>query len=121
KVLGDMLRVHGATTDCALNSSIAVICSSYSLPSLTVFSSALNELLVHCKSDRVRGWARLLTMRTTILSLVWASLEILNTAIVGVISIGFQTVPLICSTTLDWLRSLQVTVVCFMTVPPKLA
>src|SRR6185503_2104124 len=101
-------------TDGELNGGIAVICSSNSLPSLMVFNSTLNELLVHCKSDRVRGWSRLLTMCTTFVSLVCASLEILNTAIVGVTSIGFQTVPLICSTTFDWPGSLQVTVACFM-------
>src|SRR6185503_15859609 len=41
--------------------------------------------------------------------------------IVGVTSIAFQTVPLIWSTTFDRLGSLQVTVACFITTPPKLA
>src|SRR5213078_2383832 len=60
-------------------------------------------------------------MRTTFVSLVWVSLETLKTAIVGVTSIGFQTVPLICKITLDCPGSLHVTVACLITEPPKLA
>src|SRR6266536_2308841 len=40
---------------------------------------------------------------------------------VGVTSIGFHTVPLICRTTLDCPGSLHVTVADFVTMPPKLA
>ena len=80
--------------------------NSNSLPGRTVLSSALKDWLVHWRSDNSIGSSRLLTIRTTLVSLVWTSLETLNTAIVGVTSIGFQTVPLICSTRLDWPGSL---------------
>src|SRR6266540_2301964 len=59
-------------------------------------------------------------MRTTLVTFVSLSSETLNTAIVGVTSIGFHTVPVICSTTLDLPGSLQVTVVDMVTAPPKL-
>ena len=36
----------------------AVMCSSYSFPGFTVFSSALKALLVHCRSDNVSGLSR---------------------------------------------------------------
>src|SRR5207245_11533352 len=96
----------------------AVISNSNSFAGSVVFKSALKEWLVQCKSDRVRGSSKLLTIRTILVSLVWSSLETLNTAIVGAISIGFQTVPLICKTMLDWPGSLHVTVADFTTMPP---
>src|SRR5580765_520630 len=60
-------------------------------------------------------------MRTTLVSLVCLSSETLKTSVVGVTSIGFQTVPAISSTTLDLPGSLQVTVADFVTLPLKLA
>src|SRR6266404_4740171 len=96
----EVFRLTGAKTDGPLNGGIAVMCSSNSFPSFTVFNSAWNDLLVHCRSDNVIGSSRLLTIFTILVSLVWTSLETLNTAIVGVTSIGFHTVPLIWRITL---------------------
>src|SRR5207248_1251972 len=107
--------------DGELNGGTAVICNSNSLPGFTVFNSALNVWLVNVRSDNSIDSSWLFTMRTTLVSLVWLSLDTLNTAIVGVTSIAFQTVPLICRVTFDWPGSLHVTVACFKTAPPKLA
>src|SRR5881394_214693 len=81
-LVDEVFRVTGAMADGEWNGAIAVMSRSNSLPSLTVFSSALNELLVHCKSDRIKGWSRWLMIRTILVSLVWDSLETVNTAIV---------------------------------------
>src|SRR6185369_4522089 len=70
-----------------------VMCNSNSLPGCTVFSSARNASLVHCTSERTIGSERLLRMRRTLVSFVGASVETVNTAVGGMISIGFHTVP----------------------------
>src|SRR5213592_1628109 len=60
-------------------------------------------------------------MRTTLVSLVCLSSEALKITMVGVTSIGFQTVPVISRTTLDLPGSVQVTFADFVTLPLKLA
>src|SRR6266536_3072347 len=120
-LVDDVFRLIGVIIEGELKGGMAVMCSSNSLSGLIVFSSALKDWLVHFKSDNVSGASRLLTMRTILVSFVSDSADTLKTAIVGVTSIAFQTVPLICNTTFDWPGSLQVTVADFATVPPKAA
>src|ERR1041384_8286061 len=96
--VADVLILIGVIIEGPLNGGTAVMCSSNSLPGFTSFHSALKDWLVHLKSDNVSGASRLLTIRTVLVSFVSDSLDTLKTAMVGVTSIGFQTVPLICST-----------------------
>src|SRR6266498_2131487 len=100
---------------------MAVTCRANSLPACTVFNSTLKEGLAHCTSERVMGSSRLLTMRNTLVSLVVESLARLKDAMVGVMSMGFQTVPVICRMTLDRPGSVHETVADLVTIPPKLA
>src|SRR5262245_66229866 len=71
----------------------AVISSSNSLPSLTVLSSVLNNGLLQVISEIWSGSSRLLTIRMVLIWLVWSSGVKLNIAIVGLRSMGFQTLP----------------------------
>ena len=116
----DVFRVTGALMEPGKGGT-AVMCNSNSLSGRTVFNSARNTWLVHSRSDSLSGSSRLFTMRTTLVTFVWLSSETLNTVVVGVTSIGFHTVPVICSTTLGLPGSLHVTVADLLTAPPILA
>src|SRR5205085_9363341 len=98
----------------------AVICRSNSLPSFTDFNSACNDSFVHCGSDNLSGSSKLLTIRMAFVSVGALSLENMNVTIDAETSIGFQTVPLISSTTFVCPGSLQITVACLLTAPLKL-
>ena len=72
--------------------------------------SAAKALLLLSGGDSVSGSSMLLTMCTTVVTFDDDSAGTLRTANWGFTSIGRQIVPLIWSTTLGWLLSLELTV-----------
>jgi hypothetical protein len=84
----DVFNVTSASADGNASDGLTVIRNSNSFPGSTVRSAALNAELVHCNSESWTNSGTLLTMRKTLVSFVAASLEKLNEAADGLISIG---------------------------------
>src|SRR5215217_9642178 len=85
-----------------------------SLPGVTVSNSAVKDLLLLSGAERVSFSSVLLTILTSVFTGCNDSAGTLTAANCGLTSIGFHTVPLICSIRLGCALSLQETVMVFI-------
>src|ERR1051326_190425 len=94
---------------------------SNSLPGFLVSTFAVKDLLLLSGSESVIESSMLLTIRTTVEALLGASTGTFRTANCGLTSMGFQSVPLICSVIEGWVLSLQLMVTVLSIAPCTLA
>src|SRR5258708_23934986 len=89
----EVLTVIATCTGREMDAGTVETTNSYTLPASMVFNSAVKAGFPLCASDKVTGSSVLLTTRSVRLSLVGWPATKLNVAQLGMISIGFQTVP----------------------------